>query len=49
MIKEKYTQLLLSRQVGGITTISVTYKLYARLQDIKLGIKKYKFSLQFQN
>jgi len=28
MIKEKYTQLLLSHQMGGITTIGITHKLY---------------------
>jgi hypothetical protein len=27
MIKEKYTQLLLSHQIRGITTIGDTYKL----------------------
>ena len=27
MIKEKYTQLLLSRKMAGITTIGVTHKL----------------------
>ena len=31
MIKEKYTQLLLARQIRGITTIGDTYKLPASL------------------
>ena len=29
MIKEKYTQLLLSHQIRGITTIGDTHKLYS--------------------
>jgi len=31
MIKEKYTQLLLSPQMGGITSIDDTHKLAAML------------------
>jgi len=33
MIKEKYTQLLLSHQIRGITTIDDTHKLYAISAD----------------
>ncbi len=36
MIKEKYTPLLLSHQMGGITTIGVTYKL-AKIVQNNLG------------
>lgn len=33
MIKEKYTQLLLSHQISGITTIDDTHTLWASLKD----------------
>ena len=35
MIKEKYIQLLLSHQIGGITTMGDTHKLCATLKTTK--------------
>ncbi len=40
MIKEKYTQLLLSHQIRGITTIDDTHKLQGIKEELQLYIIK---------
>ena len=39
MIKEKYTQLLLSYEIGGITTIGDTHKLCGIRKNLLVNLK----------